>query len=105
MSAKKLEPRFILARQKQEPETIEIGNARMNVVVHPIGQQAPVHGHQETHVIFVRSGKMTFEMAGQTQEVGQGDMVIAPPEIVHTFKVVGQEPCQTVCVCIPQTTF
>lgn len=102
MSKNKMGPRFVLARQNQPPETIDIGNAKVALVVHPIGQEAPQHGHKETHVIFVRSGKMSFNLNGQIQEVGPGDIVIAPPDIVHTFKVIGQEPCQTACVTIPE---
>lgn len=102
MSQTKLEPRFILAQQQQKPETIEIGSSQLNIVLHPTGQQAPVHGHHETHVIFVRSGRMTFDLNGQIKEVGPGDIIIAPPNVVHMFKVTSEEPCQTVCLSIPE---
>jgi len=102
MNKKKLEPRFILAQENQEPKSMEIGNAKLDMVVHSIGQQAPKHGHQETHIIFVRSGRMQFDLNGKIQDVVPGDIIIAPPDVIHNFKVTGKEPCQTVCLSIPE---
>lgn len=83
----------------KEPFMFKNG-VRADVVFHPSGQEAPRHSHEESHLIFVRTGQMRFDLKGEIKEVGPGDLVIVPPGVPHTFKVLGEEPCRTICVSI-----
>ena len=57
------------------------------------GQHAQLHSHDLGHEIFlILEGRVEFEIDGETQEVGPGQMCIALADQPHRVRVLGDEP-------------
>jgi len=57
------------------------------------GQTAQLHSHDLGHEVFlVLAGRAVFEIDGETQELGPGQMCIALADQTHAIRVVGDEP-------------
>lgn len=48
----------------------------------------PMHWHEETEIIYISSGKVEFYIDLDTYFAQEGDIVIIPPRILHSFKQV-----------------
>ena len=59
------------------------------------------HTHDETHVIFVRTGSMRWEVEDETLDAGPGDTIVTPRGVEHEFEVLGDEPAKTLCLIAP----
>jgi quercetin dioxygenase-like cupin family protein len=57
------------------------------------GQTAQLHSHDLGHEIFlILEGRAEFEIDGEAQELGPGQMCIALANQMHAIRVVGDEP-------------
>jgi len=57
------------------------------------GQTAQLHSHDLGHEVFlILEGRAEFEIDGETQELGAGQMCIALAEQTHSIRVIGDEP-------------
>jgi len=57
------------------------------------GQSAQLHSHDLGHEIFlILEGRVEFEIEGETEELGPGQMCIALADQPHTVRVLGDEP-------------
>lgn len=57
------------------------------------GQSAQLHSHDLGHEIFlILEGHVEFEIDGETQELGPGQMCVALADQPHRVKVLGDEP-------------
>jgi hypothetical protein len=57
------------------------------------GQVASLHSHDLGHEVFlVLSGKAVFEIDGESEELGPGQMCVALVDQAHSVRVVGDEP-------------
>ena len=57
------------------------------------GQIAQLHSHDLGHEVFlILEGRAAFEIDGETQELGPGQMCIALVDQSHSVRVVGNEP-------------
>ena len=57
------------------------------------GQSAQLHSHDLGHEIFlILEGRVEFEIDGETEELGPGQMCIALADQPHTVRVLGDEP-------------
>jgi quercetin dioxygenase-like cupin family protein len=57
------------------------------------GKTAQLHSHDLGHEIFlILAGRAEFEIDGETQELGPGQMCIALADQSHSIRVVGDEP-------------
>lgn len=57
------------------------------------GQSAQLHSHDLGHEIFlILEGRVEFEIDGETEELGPGQMCVALADQPHTVKVLGDEP-------------
>ena len=57
------------------------------------GQVASFHSHDLGHEVFlVLSGRAIFEIDGEIEELGPGQMCIALTDQAHSVRVVGDEP-------------
>jgi quercetin dioxygenase-like cupin family protein len=57
------------------------------------GQVAQPHSHDLGHEIFlVLEGRCEFEIDGESQELGPGQMCIALADQIHSLRTVGNEP-------------
>jgi quercetin dioxygenase-like cupin family protein len=57
------------------------------------GQVAALHSHDLGHEVFlILEGRAVFEIDGETQELGPGQMCVALADQVHTVRAAGEEP-------------
>lgn len=57
------------------------------------GQSAQLHSHDLGHEIFlILEGRVEFEIDGETEELGPGQMCIALADQPHRVRVLGDEP-------------
>lgn len=57
------------------------------------GQTAQLHSHDLGHEIFlILEGRVEFEIDGETEELGPGQMCIALADQPHKVRVLGDEP-------------
>ena len=57
------------------------------------GQHAQLHSHDLGHEIFlILEGRVEFEIDGETEELGPGQMCVALVDQPHTVRVLGDEP-------------
>ena len=57
------------------------------------GQNAQLHSHDLGHEIFlILEGRVEFEIDGETEELGPGQMCIALADQPHKVRVLGDEP-------------
>ena len=57
------------------------------------GQSAQLHSHDLGHEIFlILEGRVEFEIEGETEELGPGQMCVALADQPHTVRVLGDEP-------------
>src|SRR2546426_11555417 len=57
------------------------------------GQVAALHSHDLGHEGFlILEGRAVFEIDGETQELGPGQMCVALADQVHSVRVAGEEP-------------
>ena len=52
------------------------------------GYVVPLHSHDNEQVTFVMSGKWRFHLEGKTVDVGPGEMIFIPANVVHTVDAV-----------------
>lgn len=79
----------------------ELGSRNLSVtwVAVPGGAQQTLHssGEAEQAYVVVR-GRGTMSVAGDTQEVGEGDLILVPPATEHSIGNEGE--AELVCVSI-----
>ena len=57
------------------------------------GQSAQLHSHDLGHEIFlILEGRVEFEIDGETEELGPGQMCVALADQPHTVRVLGDDP-------------
>ena len=59
------------------------------------------HTHEETHVIFIRTGEMHWEIDNKEFRAQAGDTIVTPAGVEHRFEVLGDEPSKTLCSIAP----
>ena len=59
------------------------------------------HTHEETHVIFMRTGEMHWEIGEEEFHAQAGDTIVTPADVEHRFEVVGGAPSKTLCLIAP----
>ncbi len=85
----------------------ELGSRHMSVtwLDVPAGTDQELHSHEESEQVYVvarGSGSMT--VAGDTQEIASGDLVLVPPATDHSIANSGQDELCVVSVQSPAVT-
>jgi mannose-6-phosphate isomerase-like protein (cupin superfamily) len=85
----------------------ELGSRNMSVtwLDVPTGVEQELHSHEEAEQVYVvarGAGRMT--VAGDTQEIAQGDLVMVPPATDHSIENVGDAELCCVSVQSPPVT-
>jgi len=91
-----------LNRRLIGPETV--GSSRLEVIHGTIekGKGALPHAHPGIEqVCYVISGRAAAEVNGQRRELGPGDCCFFPPDAMHVFTVVSDEPAQILVIYSP----
>ena len=97
------EVRFYQASQDLENPNADcksLKTGQLLLLNHPAAQVVDTHTHEEAHLIFVRQGKINFQVQGQTYAMAAGDTLVVPPNTPHSFTVIGDSPCRTACLSI-----
>ncbi len=55
------------------------------------GEVGPTHTHEETHLVFVRSGRVRYTVGDATRDVGAGEIVAMLPGVPHSYEALGGE--------------
>lgn len=86
-----------------EVETV-LPDSEVHVAVHPPGEDSGEHTHDEDHVMFMRSGRMRWEVENEVREAGPGDTILTPAGVPHRFETLGDEPAYVLCLLAPPAT-
>jgi mannose-6-phosphate isomerase-like protein (cupin superfamily) len=79
----------------------ELGSRNLSVtwVTVPAGAKQTLHSSGEAEQVYVVvRGRGTMSVAGDTQEVGEGDLILVPPATEHSLGNEGEE--ELACVSI-----
>jgi mannose-6-phosphate isomerase-like protein (cupin superfamily) len=79
----------------------ELGSRNLSVtwLSLPVGAEQALRSHEESEQAYVVvRGAGTMSVAGDTQQVGEGDLILVPPATDHSVKNDGQE--ELACVSI-----
>jgi mannose-6-phosphate isomerase-like protein (cupin superfamily) len=85
----------------------ELGSRNMSVtwLEVPQGIDQELHSHEEAEQVYiVVDGSGTMTVAGDTQEVAQGDLVLVPPATDHSIANSGSADLCCVSVQSPPVT-
>ena len=91
-----------LNRRLIGPETV--GSRHLEVIHGTIekGKGALPHAHPGIEqVCYVINGRAVAEVNGQRKELGPGDCCFFPPDAMHVFTVVSDEPAQILVIYAP----
>ena len=70
--------------------------------VTPPGMGPPAHVHtREEESFCIVKGELEFTIRGQTIRPKPGDVLIAPRDVPHVFRNIGQTPAKMIIVCRP----
>jgi quercetin dioxygenase-like cupin family protein len=86
---------------EDEDEHIVLEDGEVDVRAHGADKASELHKHNETHIIFVRTGEMLWEVDGEEFHAKAGDTIVTPAETEHKFEVVGGETANTTCLITP----
>lgn len=65
----------------------------------PAGAEQTLHSHEESEQVYVVvRGAGTMSVAGDTQQVGEGDLILVPPATDHS--VVNDGDAELACVSV-----
>lgn len=95
-----IEHPFITGDVKEE--VIRLTGAEVDAFTYAPGEKAPLHTHEENHIVCVRSGRMRWTVADRTMDMAAGDVVVTPAGAKHSFEVLGDAPAQTCCIIAPE---
>ncbi len=86
---------------EDEDEHFVLEDGEVDVRAHSADKASELHTHDETHIIFVRTGEMLWEVDGEEFHAEAGDTIVTPAETEHKFEVIGGEPANTACLIAP----
>ncbi|MCC6312886.1 MAG: cupin domain-containing protein [Thermomicrobiales bacterium] len=66
------------------------------------GAVFPMHAHPEEQITLVLSGRIIFEVEGESIELGAGGVAVLPANVPHGARVVGDEPVETLNALSPR---
>jgi quercetin dioxygenase-like cupin family protein len=77
------------------------GGKLMAVQVHiPAGAVAPAHQHPHEQITYIITGRVSYRIGAETQELSDGDSTYVPPDTEH--EVTAAEDTVVVDVFTPQ---
>jgi mannose-6-phosphate isomerase-like protein (cupin superfamily) len=82
----------------------ELGSRNMSAVLIevPPGASERLRSHEEAeHVYVIVRGSGTLSAAGDTEQLGQGDLALIPPATDHSIANEGDEPFTCISVLSP----
>ena len=80
---------------------VVLADSEIHVVEHPPGEESPEHTHEEDHIMFMRSGRMRWEVDGEVRETGPGETILTEAGVPHRFETLGDESAYVLCLLAP----
>jgi mannose-6-phosphate isomerase-like protein (cupin superfamily) len=68
---------------------------------HDADKASEPHTHDETHIIFVRTGEMHWRVGDEEFDAKPGDTIVTPAGTEHKFETISDEPAKTMCLITP----
>lgn len=65
------------------------------------GMEKKPHSHPFEQLAYILSGRLRFEIGDEVVEVGAGEVVRIPPDVVHCGEVIGDETVVNLDVFAP----
>lgn len=65
------------------------------------GMEKKPHSHPFEQLAYILSGRVRFEIGDDVVEVGAGEVLRIPPDVVHCGEVLGDEPAVNLDVFAP----
>ena len=93
-----------LIAMEEEDEHIVLKDCEMDARTHGPNKASTLHTHDETHIIFMRTGEMEWTVGDEEFHAKPGDTIITPAGTEHKFEVVGGSPSKTSCLIAPART-
>ena len=63
--------------------------SNLSLSIAGVGTGAPLHYHEDDELIVILDGMLEVKIGGETHEVGPNHTVVVPPNVPHSFTVVG----------------
>lgn len=82
----------------------ELGSRNMSVIwlEVPGGAEQTLRSHEEAEQVYIMvRGSGTMSVAGDTQQVGEGDLILVPPATEHSIANGGEEAIACISVQSP----
>lgn len=67
------------------------------------GDGPPLHVHDYDEIFIVRRGRGLFRIGDTRIEAGEGDILLGPANVPHTFKNIGDTPLETLDIHLSDT--
>ena len=79
---------------------------RMSVVRYRYdpGADFPAHSHPEEQLVLVLSGEIEFMVADRMVRIAAGSVLVIPPQLIHSARVLGTTQVDTINVLSPRRT-
>jgi quercetin dioxygenase-like cupin family protein len=87
-----------------ERQTLQGERQTLVRYVYQPGAVFPTHQHPEEQVTVVISGRIRFDVAGETVELGSGEAAVIPANVPHGAVVVGSDVVETFNSLSPRRT-
>ena len=65
------------------------------------GTPADPHSHEHEQLVYIVSGHAEFVVGEEAVKVKGGDLLVVPPNVPHSLKVIGNEPVLNINVFSP----
>jgi len=67
-----------------------------------LNAEFPTHHHPQEQITLVEYGELEFTLDGESRRVGQGDVVVVPPDVPHGARACFGEPASLIAVLSPR---
>lgn len=66
------------------------------------GHEPRPHQHPHEQIAIILKGKTKFTVGDTVYELGENDVIVIPPNVVHFAEVIGTEDCYNLDVFVPR---
>lgn len=66
------------------------------------GHEAKPHKHPHEQIAIILKGQTQFTVGDEVFKLGEGDVIVIPPNVIHFAEVTNGEPCTNLDVFVPR---
>jgi quercetin dioxygenase-like cupin family protein len=60
------------------------------------------HAHDYEQIFYIVAGRVRFTVGGESADMGPGDVLLVPPNVVHFAETLGDEPAIDLSIFTPR---